>query len=198
MSQYFFIYKPYQVLSQFTSDGDKKCLKDFFDVPSNVYPVGRLDFDSEGLLILTDDKKMNHLLLDPVHGHEREYLVQVEGIPSKEQLNQLASGVNISIDGRKYFTKKCKVDWLQNAPEVPDRNPPIRFRKNVPDSWISLSLTEGKNRQVRKMTASVGLPTLRLIRWRMEYLTIKNMKPGDMVQAGRKDLYNLLALNNQL
>lgn len=186
------------MLSQFTAEGDKKCLKDFFDVPSNVYPVGRLDYDSEGLLILTDDKKMNHLLLDPVYGHEREYLVQVEGIPTKEQLNQLASGVNISIDGRKHLTKKSKVIRLQSAPEVPDRNPPIRFRKNVPDSWLSLSLTEGKNRQVRKMTASVELPTLRLIRWRIEQLTIKNMKPGDMVQAGRKDLYNLLALNNQL
>ncbi len=186
------------MLSQFTAEGDKKCLRDFFDVPSNVYPVGRLDYDSEGLLILTNDKRMNHLLLDPVHDHEREYLVQVEGIPSAAQLKKLSSGVSISVDGDKHLTKKCKVAWLENAPYVPERVPPIRFRKNIPDSWISLTLSEGKNRQVRKMTAAVGLPTLRLIRWRIERLTIENMQPGDMIQPEKKDLYNLLGLNNQL
>lgn len=186
------------MLSQFTAEGEKKCLKDFFDVPSNVYPVGRLDYDSEGLLILTDDKKMNHLLLDPAYGHVREYLVQVEGIPTGEQLSLLASGVNISIDGKIFFTRKCRVELLENDPEVPRRNPPIRFRKNIPERWISLTLSEGKNRQVRKMTASVGLPTLRLIRWRIERITIKNMQPGDMIQSEKKDFYNLLGLNRQL
>lgn len=171
---------------------------DFFDVPRKVYPVGRLDYDSEGLLILTDDKKLNHLLLNPVHNHEREYLVQVEGIPSRKQIDQLETGVYISVSGKKYFTKKCSVVLLDRAPDIPDRNPPIRFRKNIPDRWLSITLTEGKNRQVRKMTAAIGLPTLRLIRWRIEALTLKNMQPGDMVQSGKKDLYNLLGLKNQL
>lgn len=198
MNHYFFIYKPYQVLSQFTSESDKKCLKDFFAVPPQVYPVGRLDYDSEGLLILTDDKRLNHLLLDPANNHKREYLVQVEGKPSVEQISTLQSGVQISVNGKRYLTRKCKVSLVAHAPKIPDRFPPIRFRKNIPDSWISITLAEGKNRQVRKMTAAVGLPTLRLIRTRIESLTIMNMQPGDMVQTGKKDLYNLLGLNKQL
>ncbi len=194
MNRYFFIYKPYRVLSQFTSESDKKCLKDFFSVPSNAYPVGRLDYDSEGLLIITDDKKLNHLLLDPRRGHKREYFVQVEGIPSTYQISMLEKGVGISIDGKKYLTMPCEVSVLDNPPDVPERFPPIRVRKTVPDSWLRLILKEGKNRQVRKMTAAVGLPTLRLIRWKIENLSVKNLHPGDMMEITKKDLYNLLHL----
>lgn len=198
MNRYFFIYKPFQVLSQFTVEGNKKCLKDFFDVPQDVYPVGRLDYDSEGLLVLTNDKKLNHALLNPAHRHEREYLVQVEGKPTQEQIASLASGVTISLSGKKYQTLKCRINVLTGVPDVPQRFPPIRFRKNIPDSWMAITLTEGKNRQVRKMTAAVGLPTLRLIRIRIEALSIKNMQPGDMVETEKKDLYNLLGLKNSI
>lgn len=194
MNQYFVIYKPFQVLSQFTSEPGKKSLKDFFDVPSNAYPVGRLDYDSEGLLIITNDKRLNHLLLDPLQKHEREYWVQVEGDPSKEQLQQLEEGVHISVNGKKYFTKKCNAVLFDAPPRVTERFPPIRFRKSVPDCWIKMILTEGKNRQVRKMTAAVGLPTLRLIRFRIEHLFIDKMVPGEMIEMNQQDLYNLLRL----
>ena len=148
-------------------------MKDFFDVPSNVYPVGRLDYDSEGLLILTDDKKLNGFLLDPINKHEREYWVQVEGNLSEEQINLLEQGVQIKVNGKIYNTQKCRVKKFHQPPLVSQRNPPIRFRKSVPDSWIKIILTEGKNRQVRKMTAAVGCPTLRLIRFRIEGITLE-------------------------
>ncbi|MCO6497569.1 MAG: pseudouridine synthase [Chitinophagaceae bacterium] len=192
--RYFKIYKPYRVLTQFTSEGEKKCLKDFFDVPANAYPVGRLDYDSEGLLIITNDKKLNHLLLNPKFNHRREYLAQVEGIPTEEQLKKLAGGVSINVRGEKMRAENCEAEWLRIPPKVPDRNPPIRFRKSVPDSWLRISLTEGKNRQVRKMTAAVGLPTLRLIRTKIESVALGNMQPGDMIELSRQDLYNLLRI----
>ena len=180
MYRYFIIYKPYLVLSQFTSGDDKKTLTDFFDVPKNVYPVGRLDYDSEGLLILTNDPALNHQLLDPKFKHEREYWVQVEGEITKEKLNQLSIGVNISIDGKLYRTQKAVAKILSNNVNVHERNPPIRFRKATPTSWISLTLTEGKNRQVRKMTAAVGLPTLRLVRVRIGNVLLGDLKAGEV------------------
>jgi len=169
-------------------------LKDFFDVPSNVYPVGRLDYDSEGLLILTDDKKLNGYLLDPLHKHEREYWVQVEGDISTEQINNLQRGVDIKVNGKIYHTQKCIVKKFSEPPHVSERNPPIRFRKSIPDSWIKIILTEGKNRQVRKMTAAVGCPTLRLIRFRIEGITLENLLPGEMKKIPKQELYNLLQI----
>lgn len=198
MNHYFIIYKPFQVLSQFTSDGEKKSLKDFFDVPVNAYPVGRLDYDSEGLLIITNDKKLNSLLLNPTQEHEREYWVQVEGTPQPQQLQQLSEGVEINLKGRKYFTKKAKAALFNTPPEVPERTPPIRYRKTVPDHWIKIVLSEGKNRQVRRMTAAVGLPTLRLIRTRIENLSLGNLLPGEMIEMNQQDLYNLLRLKKQI
>ena len=192
MFKYYTIYKPFNVLSQFSNSFGKKTLKDYFNVPSDVYPVGRLDFDSEGLLILTNDKKLNHLLLDPYYKHEREYWLQVEGIVSKEALVKLSAGVKINIDGKIYNTQKCKAELFINPPAVPDRDPPIRIRKTVPDSWLAISLIEGKNRQVRKMTASVGFPTLRLIRYRIENLTFSALKPGQMKVFSKQEMYNLL------
>lgn len=192
MHHYFIIYKPYKVLSQFTQEDGKKCLKDIFKVPSTVYPVGRLDFDSEGLLLLTDDKKLNHLLLNPAAKHEREYWVQVEGIITPEAIRTLQNGVHINLKGKSYFTQKCKASLFKVPPKVPPRDPPIRFRKSVPDSWLRISLTEGKNRQVRKMSAGVGYPTLRLIRYRIEELTLDKMLPGDIRQTTKQELFNLL------
>jgi 23S rRNA pseudouridine2457 synthase len=191
---YFVIYKPYRVLSQFTTQEGKQTLKDFFTLPKDVYPVGRLDFDSEGLLILSNDKELNHRLLHPAFEHEREYLVQVEGEIEKSAIDKLEEGVIIAIDGKKYYTKPCKAKKISASPLVPERNPPIRHRKNIPSSWISLTLTEGKNRQVRKMTASVGLPTLRLIRLRIGSISIHGWSPGDMVQMDKHSIYlNLFA-----
>lgn len=192
MNHYFVIHKPFHVLSQFTSADDKKTLKDYFDVPSDVYPVGRLDYDSEGLLILTNDKRLNHFLLEPKYQHLREYWVQIEGDISQEAINKLEQGIQINIDGRKYRSRPCVVKKFSVLPPVSERNPPVRFRKTVPDSWISIILSEGKNRQVRKMTAASGFPTLRLIRFRIEGLTLDSLLPGDMKILHKQELYNLL------
>jgi 23S rRNA pseudouridine2457 synthase len=192
MHHYFIIYKPYEVLCQFSKEGDKKILKDFFDVPSDVYPVGRLDYDSEGLLLLTNDKKLNHRLLNPSFAHERTYWVQVDGDITNEAIAALMKGVTITVDGKAHRTKPARAKRIDVDQIVPPRNPPIRFRKNIPTSWIELTLTEGKNRQVRKMTAAVGFPTLRLIRYSMEKITIEGLLPGDMMEMEEKELYRKL------
>ena len=198
LNKYFVVYKPFNVLSQFTSHEGKKTLKDFFDVPVNVYPVGRLDYDSEGLLILTDDKKLNHFLLNPFHEHEREYWVQVENKITNEAIEKLKKGVTININGKMYFTKPCDAKIFSQPPVVAERVPPIRSRKNIPESWIKIILTEGKNRQVRKMTAAVGFPTLRLIRYRIEQITIDKLQPGEMKMLSHTELYNLLQIKDNL
>ena len=192
MHHYFIIYKPYLVQSQFSQVDGKKTLADFFDVPKDVYPVGRLDHDSEGLLILTNDKQLNHRLLHPSFQHEREYWVQVDGAITGVAIQQLQNGVTISIDGKKHQTLPCKVSVFENEPSVPVRNPPIRFRKEIPAPWIRMVLKEGKNRQVRRMTAQVGFPTVRLIRYRIENITIDGLQPGDLVSMTRKQLYQQL------
>ncbi|HUB60731.1 MAG TPA: pseudouridine synthase [Puia sp.] len=186
MHQYYIIYKPFQVLSQFSSQDGKPALKDLFSLPTDIYPVGRLDFDSEGLLILTNDPRLNHRLLDPAFAHEREYWVQVEGTISPHALRRLENGVTISIDGKAYTTRPAKARSI--TPAVPDRKPPIRYRAHIPTSWISLTLTEGKNRQVRKMTAQTGFPTLRLIRYRIEKITIEGLQPGEMREIRMEDI----------
>lgn len=158
-------HKPYGVLSQFTPEPGSRwrTLADF-GLPPRVYPLGRLDADSEGLLLLSDEAGLNHRLLDPRHGHRREYWVQVEGVPSPAALARLGNGT-INLDGKTVMPARARM--LAPDPEVPPRVPPIRVRLTVPDSWISLELTEGRNRQVRRMTAAVGHPTLRLIRARV-------------------------------
>jgi len=179
MSQYYFFHKPFQVLSQFSAEGDKKTLAVFFPrISKNIYPVGRLDYDSEGLLLLTDDKALTHQLLDPTFAHPRTYFAQVEGVITDDAIHQLQQGVTITVEGKKYTTKKATAKILVPEPVVADRDPPIRYRKNIPTSWISLTLTEGKNRQVRKMTAAVGYPTLRLIRYAIGKVTIDDLDPG--------------------
>ena len=190
--QYYIVYKPFQVLSQFSPQEGKKVLKDIAPVPADVYPVGRLDFDSEGLLILTNDRRLNHRLLDPAFAHEREYWVQVEGAIDASALRQLENGVTITIDGRPYRTRHCSAALIEPPPPVPQRYPPIRYRAQIPTSWIRLMLKEGKNRQVRKMTAQVGFPTLRLIRYRIEGVTLGALQPGEMRQLGEQEIDALL------
>jgi 23S rRNA pseudouridine2457 synthase len=166
--------KPFGVLSQFTGDGSPNRGLAEFNFPKNVYPIGRLDADSEGLLLFSDEPEWNERLLHPRHAHEREYWAQVERIPTPESLQQL--GLGISIQGRK--TLPCRAWLLEPQPEILPRVPPIRFRKSVPDCWIGLELIEGKNRQVRRMTAAIGHPTLRLLRVRIGGLKLGDLAAG--------------------
>jgi 23S rRNA pseudouridine2457 synthase len=182
MLHYYLFYKPFQVLTSFTSDDGKKTLADFIRVPRDVYPVGRLDYDSEGLLLLTNDRSLNQQLLHPAFSHPRTYLVQVEGKITVAAVRQLSGGVSIRVGTGKYTTRPATTHIIDPAPELPERIPPIRFRKNVPDSWISITLTEGKNRQVRKMTAAAGFPTLRLIRVAIGALSLGSLEPGQLVE----------------
>jgi 23S rRNA pseudouridine2457 synthase len=154
-------YKPYGVLCQFTPDQPGQRTLADFGFPAGVYPVGRLDMDSEGLLLLSDEAGFNHRLLHPSAAHGRTYWAQVEGVPDERALQRLRSG---GIGIQNYRTLPCGARLLHPEPQVAERNPPVRFRKLIPTSWIELRLTEGKNRQVRRMTAAVGYPTLRLIR----------------------------------
>jgi 23S rRNA pseudouridine2457 synthase len=173
--KYYAVHKPYGILSQFTSSEGKKTLKELFDFPKDVYPVGRLDLDSEGLLILTNDKILTDHLLNPKQKQEKEYYVQVDGIPTKEALEKLRQGV--VIEGKKTLPANVKI--ISN-PDFPPRVPPIRERKTIPTSWISLTITEGRNRQVRKMTAAIGFPTLRLVRVRIKNILMGKMKSGEV------------------
>ncbi|MCX8483049.1 MAG: pseudouridine synthase [Crocinitomicaceae bacterium] len=198
MNYYFQIYKPFQVLSQFSAEGNKQTLMDFFKVPKDVYPVGRLDYDSEGLLILTNDKTLNHQLLHPKFEHTRSYWVQVDGAINASALDQLQKGVDINIDGKIYHTKKLIAKLFENPPTSIARNPPIRFRKEIPAPWIELILSEGKNRQIRKMTAKIGFPTLRLIRYSIEGLSLNQMQPGEMIALTQQEIYQKLFHTDQV
>lgn len=188
-SFYAAVYKPFHVLTQFSASDGKNTLAGFFTVPKDVYPLGRLDYDSEGLLLLTNDSSVNQRLLHPAFAHQREYYVQVEGVFTQAAAALLKQGVDISVDGKKMKTKPAQVTLFSEAPELPERNPPIRYRKNIPATWISIILTEGKNRQVRKMTAQTGFPTLRLVRWRIGMLTLDGMQPGDMRILTKEDFF---------
>ena len=197
MSRYFAAYKPYRVLSQFSlpadgTTGHKQTLKDFFRVPHDVYPVGRLDYDSEGLLILTNDSQLNYRLLHPRFEHEREYWVQVEGAVSDAAIEQLSHEMVIQVHGKQHRTKKTVVERMDAETQIPPRFPPIRFRQHIPVSWIKMILTEGKHHQVRKMTARAGFPTLRLLRHRIEGITLDGMMPGDSREYNRDEAYRLL------
>lgn len=166
--------KPFGVLSQFTSgDSQYRSLAEF-GFPGDVYPLGRLDADSEGLLLLSDEAALNERLLHPRRAHAREYWAEVEGTPAKEALTGLRAGV--VVQGRP--TLPCRAWLLDPQPEMPPREPPIRFRKTVPTCWLGLELIEGRNRQVRRMTAAVGHPTLRLVRVRIGKFRLEGLPPG--------------------
>lgn len=182
MSRVILFNKPFDVLSQFTDRGTegspRRTPSDFIDVPG-VYAAGRLDRDSEGLLLLTDDGKLQNRIANPKNKMSKCYWAQVEGQPSNEALDQLRQGVQLK-DG---LTRPAKVERIDEPAMLWPRTPPIRFRKNVPDSWIKLTITEGKNRQVRRMTAAVGHPTLRLIRYRIGAWTIDGIANGEWLET---------------
>ncbi len=179
-------HKPYGVLSQFSPDGSRHRTLAEFDFPSRVYPLGRLDAESEGLLLLSDEAGLNTRLLDPRHAHPRVYWAQVERVPAREALAQLERGVVIG--GKR--TLPCQAWLLDPQPQIPPRDPPIRYRKNVPDCWIALALIEGRNHQVRKMTAAIGHPTLRLVRASIGRLELGSLAPGHWreLSAAERDL----------
>ena len=173
-NRYIIFHKPYGVLSQFTQESPKHItLKEYIDVP-DVYPVGRLDWDSEGLLLLTNDGQLQHRLAHPRFGHQRTYWAQVERIPDIDAIYKLQNGVEI----QDYRTRPAQVRLLLEEPSVVQRIPPIRFRKSIPTAWLEMTLTEGKNRQVRRMTAAVGFPTLRLIRISIGNIQLDDLSPG--------------------
>ena len=185
-------HKPFGVLSQFTPDGSPNRTLAEFNFPKGVYPIGRLDADSEGLLLLSDEARWNERLLHPTQGHERIYHAQVDRIPTSEALAQLARGVVI----QGYPTLPCRARKLDPQPMVAERTPPIRFRKNVPTCWIELALVEGKNRQVRRMTAAIGHPTLRLMRVQIGGFLLGALPSGQWVKLTHSEETLLLEFAN--
>ena len=182
MNRYYVISKPFGFLSQFTKEvPDHKVLSDLFKFPKDVYPVGRLDRDSEGLLLLTNDKRMNKDLLDPSSKKKKTYWVQVEGVPSNSDLDTLRNGrLTIRINKKDHKCAPAKLRLLGETVDLPNRNPPIRTRENIPTFWVQIELTEGKNRQVRKMFAKIGYPVLRLVRVKIGGINIEGMQIGDV------------------
>jgi 23S rRNA pseudouridine2457 synthase len=194
--RYILLYKPYNVLCQFTDEGiPRATLKDFLPIPG-VYAVGRLDQDSEGLLLLTNNGRVQHRLSDPKFDHTKTYWVQVERVPDGLALEQLRRGVEI----QNYRTRPALVKLLDAEPDLPPRDPPIRSRKSVPTAWLEMTLTEGKNRQVRRMTAAVGFPTLRLVRVAIAHLRLDGLIPGQWRELTAAEIKPLLdrRLNQRL
>jgi len=194
--KYYVIFKPYGVLSQFSqAEPHHRTLADLgFNFPSDVYPVGRLDNDTEGLLILTNDKKLNHQLLNPSFAHSRSYAVQVDGQITKQAIKTLENRVSIRVGKSIYQTMPASAKILFEGPDLAEREPPVRYRKLIPTSWLELTLVEGKNRQVRKMCAKTGFPVLRLVRIRIEKLLLDGMQSGDVKEISGQDLKKLLGL----
>jgi 23S rRNA pseudouridine2457 synthase len=179
--RYFVVYKPFGLLSQFTPDHPgQRTLADLFRFPPAAYPVGRLDQDSEGLLLITDDNQLKTKLLDPESKVSKRYLVQVEGRATPDLLKPASEGMSLRIRGKDLQLAPARVQCLDHEPALPPREPPVRFRKTVPDSWVEITITEGKNRQVRKMLAALGFPVLRLVRIAIGGLTLNDMLQGEV------------------
>lgn len=189
---YYLINKPYKILSQFTEENGNMGMGSLYDLPKDVYPVGRLDLDSEGLLILTNDRSLNNKLLNPKNNHKKTYWVEIEGVPKSDALQIFSDGIEINLKGKKHQTKKSTIRIIE--PEVVDRDPPVNVKKHPIRSWVEITLTEGKNRQVRKMTAAIGHPTLRLIRVSIEDLEVSPLKSGEIRQVSKNVLYQKLGL----
>lgn len=193
-SQYYVLHKPFGMTSQFSGE-DENLSNLSYHFPKDVYPVGRLDKDSEGLLILTNDNNLQHRLTDPKFGHQRTYHVQVEGAIDQNAIEKLEDGVEITLPNKKKYQTLPALAKKIETPNLPERNPPIRVRKTIPDSWIELILKEGKNRQVRKMTAKVGFPTLRLIRVKIEQLSVEDFQSKEIKEFSQIEIYKLLNLS---
>lgn len=184
MARYILFHKPYGVLSQFTPEDGAKSLGEF-NLPKDVYPAGRLDKDSEGLLLLTDDGPLIEKLLNPKNEKPKTYWVLVERVPTEEELEKMRNGLKIE----DYETRPCQVKILDPQPEVPPRDPPVRIRKTVVDVWIEVRIVEGKNRQVRKMTAAIGHPTLRLIRKKIANLGLGLLNAGEWMEIPKSEIH---------
>ena len=190
---YFAIYKPFMMLCQFTqeNEGDLTLADLSFNFPKDCYSVGRLDKDSEGLLLLTNDNFLKTRFLSPKFHHSKTYYAQVEGIPTDEAIGQLQEGIDIKIKGKTHQTAPAKIERIA-PPTLPERNPPIRYRANIPTTWLSITITEGKNRQVRRMCAAVGFPVLRLVRFGLENLTLEDIQLTALNKIEQKEIYKLL------
>lgn len=184
MHQHFLIFKPYGYLSQFIYElkRPKKLLGELYNFPENTMAIGRLDEDSEGLLLLTTDGMMSEIVRSKKV--EKEYYVQVDGLVTQEAIEELKGGVLIGFNGKKYLTKKCEARILPEIPKFPDRAKKIRDERHGPTSWLSITINEGKFRQVRKMTSAVGFPTLRLVRIRVGNIYLNDLKPGEVLEVG--------------
>jgi len=194
--KYFMVYKPYGMVCRFTAEspGQSTLAELKPRLPEDVYPIGRLDKDSEGLLLLTNDPALNNRLLHPKFRHRRTYRVQVERLPTPEALLQLAQGVVIATEKGPYRTLPAEVRLLADPPAVPERDPPVRFRAAIPTAWLELTLTEGKNRQVRRMCAAVGFPVLRLIRIQIQELHAGHLTPGHIIELEQHVLFRQLLI----
>jgi 23S rRNA pseudouridine2457 synthase len=188
---YYLVYKPYGMLSQFTPEGNKPALSSLLKFPLDCYPVGQLETESEGLLLLTNDKKVSQKFLNPTVEFKRTYLVQVDGDITEEALQKLRDGVDVKVEGKIFNSKNAVVEKIE-TPVLPPRNPPVRFRKTVPTSWISITLTEQKNKQVRSMLSAVGFPALRIVRQKMGNLELREMLSGDVIELESAEVYEKL------
>lgn len=187
---YFKFFKPFGILSQFTDEDGNPGLNQIISLPKDVYPVGRLDKDSEGLLLLTNDNRLKHKLLDPETASQRTYFVQVDGLITTKALVQMRNPMMLNYKGKMHRTLPAKVEAI-DPPTVPERKPAIRYRKDKPTSWISISIGEGKNRQVRKMTAQTGFPTLRLIRVSHGQISLNQMQPAELLKLTEVEVSEL-------